>query len=190
MVGRSQLDSGVRLAEGSFIQVTLENTAYFIPMTAMFSKFALGKTSYSVTSCASHGFLMMIQRVVFCWWSSLIQQRHFAAQHPDASSSHPSHPLLSLLVHSQRHWLPGGQQMCMIEKEDWRQHIQMSGLPWIQRAESSLSPPSVFKCDLNTPVMSLLADNSSSWRTINARAWGEPEENVISDLKWRLCQLQ
>lgn len=29
----------------------------------------------------------------------------------------------------------------------------------------------------------VISDNSSSWRTINARAGGKPEEDVISDLK-------
>lgn len=46
---------------------------------------------------------------VFCWQSSLTQQRNFVVQHPDASSSHPSHPLLSLFVHFQHNCMPGGR---------------------------------------------------------------------------------
>lgn len=53
------------------------------------------------------GFLMVTQRQDNrSFVGSLSQQRHFAAQHPDASSSHPSHPLLTPLVHSQCSWLP------------------------------------------------------------------------------------
>lgn len=60
------------------------------------------------------GFLMVTQRKGNkSFVGNLSQQRHFAAQHPDASSSHPSHPLLSLLVHSQCSWLPGGKRMCV-----------------------------------------------------------------------------
>lgn len=192
MAGRSQLGSGVSLAEGSFmlccvipaftekctkgfqlalhlmlldplascfsalshlvIQVTLENIKHVFFLW-LFCYPNLPWDKLPTPSPQLKSFIWIADGDsenspwVFRWCSSLIQQRHFAAQHPDASSSHPSHPLLSLLVHSQCNWLPGGQQTCIIGKEDWRlahpHHVQMSGLPWIQRAEASLSPPSI-----------------------------------------------
>lgn len=95
---------------------------------------------HHINSSASHGLVMtQSSQWAFCWWNSLIQQR-LCCSNPNTSSSHPWHALPSALVPPQ---LPGGGQMCTMEQEGWQlahpHHIQMSGLPWIQRAEASLS---------------------------------------------------
>lgn len=129
---------------------TGKHKACFISVDVLFSRFVLGQTSYPLTSTQV--------LLVDCWWwlrtvnepfvgDTASSGRDFVAQNPNTSSSHPSHALPSPLVLPQHNWLPGGGQMSMMEQEGWQlahpHHIQMPGLPRIQRAEASLSPPSV-----------------------------------------------